>query len=269
MTGPGASSDEMHGFPFPGRAGRELNESLLDALLNGQSLPPDAPEQACAVAEMLASVAGPAGPCELAGEAAALSAFARSASPADTSPAAGWPTRRRLAWLPAAATGRLAAALLAVATGLGGAAAAYAGALPGPIQNFAHHMIGAPARRPAAPPALTKRHPSARQCAAYEHAKAHGSARAPAKGFAQLAKTPGGAAKIDAYCPAANPDGRPAPAHPGGHPGGAKARGHGNARGHGAGSPPGHGNGHAQANGHAKQKTPGSSNDNSNSGINT
>jgi hypothetical protein len=48
---------------------------------------------------------------------------------------------------------KLAAALAAGAIGLGGAAtAAYAGALPAPVQNFAHHTIGAPAPHPGTPP---------------------------------------------------------------------------------------------------------------------
>jgi len=63
-----------------------LDESVLDALLTGTSLPSDAPEQAHTVAEMLASLADPAVPGALAGEAAARRAFARAASPAGISP---------------------------------------------------------------------------------------------------------------------------------------------------------------------------------------
>ena len=140
-----ATPSKMPGFPFPSQPGCELGEPLLDALLDGRSLPPDAPEQACVVAEMLAGLAGPAEPGELAGEAAARFGYARSVSPVGVSPAARRPARQR-PWL-SAPRGGLAAGLVAAAVGLGGAAAAYAGALPGPIQDFAHQVIGAPPHR--------------------------------------------------------------------------------------------------------------------------
>ena len=41
-----ASPSEMPGFPYPGQPGCELGEPLLDALLEGRSLPPDAPGEA-------------------------------------------------------------------------------------------------------------------------------------------------------------------------------------------------------------------------------
>jgi hypothetical protein len=145
----------MSGFPFPGRPRRELDEPLLDAFLDERSLPLGAPEELRAVAELLAGLAGPAEPGQLAGEAAARSAFARRASPASVSPARpAWrkPSRRAV---PRSA--RVAAALVVAAIGLGGtAAAAYAGELPGPIQDFAHHAIGAPPAHHAGHP---KPHP--------------------------------------------------------------------------------------------------------------
>jgi hypothetical protein len=145
MSGPGASSGDMPEQPFPGRPSPEPDEPLLDMLLTGQPLPPGAPEQLHEVAGMLASLADPAGPGELAGEAAARSAFARAAAPVTVSPLARPSTRRRPAWLSTRVKARLAAALATVAVGLGGAAAAYSGVLPGPIQEFAHRLIGAPA----------------------------------------------------------------------------------------------------------------------------
>jgi hypothetical protein len=155
-----ASSSEMPGFPFPRQPGCELGEPLLDALLEGRSLPPDAPGEARAVAQMLADLAGPAEPGELAGEAAARSVLARSGPPARSEPPVRvrTPVRvgpgarlapRRRSW--AARWARPAAALIAATVGLGGTAAAYAGALPGPIQNFAHHAIGAPPTHGAGP----------------------------------------------------------------------------------------------------------------------
>lgn len=201
MSGPDATSAEMPGFPFLRRPAMPLDESVLDALLTGQSLPPDAPEQARTVAHMLASLADPAVPGALAGEADARRAFAGAASLASASPATrrrAWRRPRRFA---ASLTRKLAAALIAVTVGLGGAAAAaYAGALPAPIQDLAHDAIGAPgAHRP--PPDAPEIHRAVSgQCAAYERAKNHGGSVAVATEFARLASAAGGAGKIDAYC---------------------------------------------------------------------
>ena len=148
MSGSDASSGEMHGFLFPGT---ELDEPLLDIILNGQSLPPDAPEQVRALAEMLAALSSPAGPGELAGKEEARSAFARAIPRAGVSPVAR-PARRSQSLLTVPRSTRLAAALVAAAVGLGGTAAAYAGVLPSPIQDLAHHTIHAPAARPARHP---------------------------------------------------------------------------------------------------------------------
>jgi hypothetical protein len=152
MSGSDASSPEMPGFPLSRRPAMPLDESVLDALLTGRSLPPDAPCQARAVADMLASLADPAVPGALAGEAAARRAFARAASPASTSRAGGQHRRQAPRRLPAALTTRLAAAAMACIVALGGvAAAAYAGALPAAIQDFAHRVIDAPAAQHHAP----------------------------------------------------------------------------------------------------------------------
>jgi len=213
MSAPGASSGEMPELPLPGRFGRELDEPLLEMLLTGQPLPPDAPEQLHEVAGVFASLTGPAGPGELVGEAAAQSAFARVARPVGVSPVARPSTRRRPPWRHTRVNARLAAALAAAAVGLGGAAAAYAGALPGPIQDFAHHVIGAPAARHAP----GGRQAAYRLCSAYERAAAHGGASArAAAAFQKLAKAAGGAGKIEAYCAAVGrpglvPVGRPKP----------------------------------------------------------
>jgi hypothetical protein len=213
MSWPGASDDEMPGFPFPDRLAPELGEPLLDTVLNRQTLPPDAPEQLQAVAGMLASLAGPAAPGELAGEAAARCAFARTVSAAHVSAAGRSPARRRLSGLPGRLTARLAAVLIAAAAGLGGVAGAYAGVLPGPVQDFAHHAIGAPAARhkPDHPPAG---HRAAGQlCTSFDH----GTPRARAAASRDLAKAAGGPGRIGAYCAAAGEPGPPAAAHPDGN----------------------------------------------------
>lgn len=130
-------------LPRPGQP-RELDESWLDMILNGQSLPPDAPQEMHALAEALADVAGPAEAGNLPGEGTARFAFTRRrASPAGVSPAAR-PAKPRRSRLSALLSTRLAVVLVAAAVVLGCTAAVYAGVLPGPVQDFAHRVIGAP-----------------------------------------------------------------------------------------------------------------------------
>lgn len=203
MSGPDASSPEMPGFPFFRRPAMPLDESVLDALLTGQFLPPDAPEQARTVQHMLASLADPAVPGALAGEAGARRAFVRAASLVSASPATRRRALRRPRRFAASLTSKLAAGLAAVIVGAGGAAAAaYAGALPAPIQDLAHDAIGAPPARQPAPNAPEVHGAVSGQCAAYQRAKKHGGSAAAAAEFAKLASAAGGAGKIDAYCAA-------------------------------------------------------------------
>jgi hypothetical protein len=118
-------------------------------------LPPDAPQPMHDLARMLAALAGPAEPGELAGEAAMRAAFSRAASPASISPAARQPGRRRRARRarrPARSRARLATALVAAAAGLGSVFAAYTDVLPSPIQQLAHVAVAAPAPHSAGPP---------------------------------------------------------------------------------------------------------------------
>jgi hypothetical protein len=135
---------EMPGF-FPGRPGGEYGEPLLDMILERCPIPPGAPPEVHGLAHVLAAAAGPAEPGELTGEAVALAAFTRIGSPAGISPAVPRSARRSGPEWRARGRLSLAAALTAVAAGLGSTAAAYAGVLPGPIQHFAHEYIGAPA----------------------------------------------------------------------------------------------------------------------------
>jgi hypothetical protein len=135
--------DEMPGF-FPGRPGGEHDEPLLDMLLERSPIPPGAPPEMHDLARLLAAAAGPAESGDLAGEDAARAAFRRLRSPAGVSHAAPRSARHRLTARPARGRLPLAAALAVVAAGLGSATAAYAGALPSPIQHIAHEYIGAP-----------------------------------------------------------------------------------------------------------------------------
>jgi hypothetical protein len=150
MSGQDATPGEMPGFPFTGRPGSELDE-LLDMILNGQSLPPDAPGEIHDLAETLAGLDGPGEPDELAGEAAVVRfALARKVSPAGVSPAR--PARQKPPRRTVPRSTRVAAALVVAAIPLSGTAAAYTGVLPGPVQDFAHHVIHAPpAHRPGHP----------------------------------------------------------------------------------------------------------------------
>jgi hypothetical protein len=138
----------MPGFPFPGRPGGEHDEPLLDMIIARRVLPPDAPQPMHDLARMLAALAGPAEPGELAGEAAVRAAFSRAASPASISPAARQPGRRRRARRPARSRARLATVLLVAAAGLGSVFAAYSGVLPSPI----HATVAAPAAHGSAVP---------------------------------------------------------------------------------------------------------------------
>ena len=133
----------MPGF-FPGRPGGEHDEPLLDMILERRPIPPGAPPEFHGLARMLAAVAGPAEPGDLAGQNAAHAAFTRLASRPGTSHAALRSARRSLSERPARGRLPLAAALAVAAAGLGSTAAAFVGVLPRPIQHFAHDTIGAP-----------------------------------------------------------------------------------------------------------------------------
>jgi hypothetical protein len=146
----------MPGFPFPGRPGGEHDEPLLDMIIARRALPPDAPQPMHDLAQMLAALAGPAEPGELAGEAAVRAAFNRAASPAGVSSAARRPVRHRRPRRsrgPARSRVRLATVMVAAAAGLGSVFAASIDVLPSPVQRFAHE-VGAPAPLTSPPAAL-------------------------------------------------------------------------------------------------------------------
>jgi hypothetical protein len=138
----------MPGFPFPGRPGGEHDEPLLDMIIARRALPPDAPQAMHDLERMLAALAGPAEPGELAGEAAVRAAFSRAASPAGVSSAARRPVRHRRARRSRERNRsrvRLATVMVAAAAGLGSVLAAYIDVLPSPIQQLAHEAVAAPA----------------------------------------------------------------------------------------------------------------------------
>lgn len=248
MTERDASSDEMPGFTLPGRLRRERDDYVLDMILDGRSLPPDAPRDLQDLAQLLACLADPAEPGSLAGEADARSAFARAVPPVSISPAPGkgvptdsMPTDGVPAdglatdGVPAAVAARVAAprrsgprrvrlagVLAAVATVLASAtAAAYADVLPGPVQEFAHRTIGAPPAPAApAPPVPTppgRAHSGGHQADAGEHhgqagsRAPHGTARHSGRGHSDHPARPGHSGKPGHGGKPGHP---PHPAHP-------------------------------------------------------
>jgi hypothetical protein len=229
----------MPNLPWPShREAPETGDASLAALLAAADLPAGSPPELQPLSEVLAALrAEPAGE-ELAGEHAALAEFrSRVGVPVPISRS----RHRRHPLLTSLLSGKAAAAA-AAAISLAGVAttAAFAGALPAPAQQFAHHMIGAPAADHSQP---TGTHPTATAtpvgpnatgpaafglCTAYAHAKAHGTSKQQATAFRNLAAAAGGAANIAAYCAAVphpgassshtpHPTGPPS-SHPNGQP---------------------------------------------------
>jgi hypothetical protein len=202
----------MPSFPRSARrAGSALEDPALAARLEGSELPPGAAAQLWPVADMLAVLrAGPASD-ELTGLAAAQAEFRRRiARPAR--PHRSW--RLRPARLASLLGGKAAAAAVIAAIGLGGAgAAAYADALPGSWQQFAHRTIGAPDARQVGGGTRARpkpaAHPAREECAAY----LHDTAAKKGAALRDLAKAAGGAGKVATYC-AVVARARSAPARP-------------------------------------------------------
>ena len=220
-----------------------IGDASLAALLVGRELPPGSAPVLRPLAEALAELRGQPATDELEGETETLAAFrSQFGAPriAHREPARTPPRRRRLLLVKAAA---VAATLLS----LGGiATAAYARALPAPVQRLAHNIIGAPPpdTRPAFTPSsarpATTGNPAYGLCTAWVHAKAHGNRKQRAAAFDRLAAAAGGAGKVTAYCATAAPPGtspsllpQPSPApHGTGRPSGLPAP-------HGSGKPSG------------------------------
>lgn len=102
-----------------------------------------APQQA-ALRQVLAELSAPAEPGELDVEAAVLASFRSRVPPAAAAGRHSLPRRSLRRRFAPHARG-LAAGLAAITIVAGGAAAAYAGVLPAPLQNFAHRVFDAPA----------------------------------------------------------------------------------------------------------------------------
>lgn len=230
MSHPDGYGGEMPEFPYPRRGGeRPLPGVALDRLLAGElsDEEAEAAPEIGALAELLAAAAAPATARELAGETAAIAVFARAR---DTGGRPHTAARRR-SMLATFLSTKLAAAAAAGAIGFGGvAAAAYAGALPEPIQDFAHQTVGAPSadsdtagQGDAHKNGSADSHANAGSsgqavgpdatgpakyglCTAFAQEKAeNGKVDTKSVAFKALAEAAGGANKIDAYCADATP----------------------------------------------------------------
>jgi hypothetical protein len=148
-AGPDAAPDEMSRFRRAGQLSGEPDEPVLDLILDGASPCPAAPPELAGLPELLADLSAPAEPGELALEAAVLARFRSRARTAGAPGVPRAPVPRKAPWRGAPRSPKLAAGLVVAAIGLGGAAAAYAGVLPAPLQDFAHRTLEAPAARPA------------------------------------------------------------------------------------------------------------------------
>ena len=210
MTGDGVSGGDMPNLPWLSRPDvPPIGDASWAALLAGDDLPAGSPPELRPVSETLAALRGGPASDELAGEAAALAAF--RAGLGVSSPARR--PRRRLAVLSSLPARAAAAATVAVLSLGGLAAAAFAGALPSPLQTFAHTTFGAPAAaaRTGGSPSPSGPGPAGHAayglCTAWAHAKAHGTAGQRAVAFGNLAAAAGGAAKVTTYCATAAPPG--------------------------------------------------------------
>ncbi len=139
MSKSGGSPSEMPNLPR--LSTRQLPDAAsAEGLLAGRGVGPEAPVGQQALARLLEIAASPAIDWELAGEAAAVAAFARATSLAGCRSAGARPGT-----VPAfRSLARLALALTACVTALG-STAAVAGTLPAPVQELAHVTFGAPA----------------------------------------------------------------------------------------------------------------------------
>jgi hypothetical protein len=221
----------MPNFPWlSSQDAPEIEDASLAALLAGAEPAEGLAPELRPLADGLASLTARPADDELAGEAAALAEFCHRV---------GVPVRvsrsrpRRHPLLTPLLSARAAAAAAVAALSLGGfATAAFAGALPAPAQQFAHHTFGAPAARatqttgthpatagtPAGPDATG---PAAfGLCTAWAHAKAHGTSSQQAVAFRNLAAAAGGASNVAAYCAAVPHPGAPSShsSHPTGPP---------------------------------------------------
>jgi hypothetical protein len=180
------------------------------------------------VADVLAALRAQQADDELAGEGIAMVEFRLQFGTSARSPRRSPRRRRTLLTSPVSVKAAATAAVAVVSLGAATATAAFAGALPEPLQQFAHHAFGAPAphhsqqsgahhvhraRRAAPTGPNAQGHTAYGLCNAYEHAAAHGHAARKAVAFRNLVKAAGGADRVRAFCAAVPHPGNRASAH--------------------------------------------------------
>jgi hypothetical protein len=231
VSGSGVSDGDMSVFSSRHGGVPLVGDPAFDALLAGDPLADGAADGLRPAAEVIAALGEPPAPRELAAEASAIAVF-RSAGRRPAGLAGSGHRRPRL--LSALLSVRLGAAAAVAAVALGGAtAAAYAGALPAPVQKLAHDTLGAPPAhrvppahpaRPARPvtqpsPGGTESAPQ-RLCTAYARLKAQGSASQQAAALRILAAAAGGPRSVTSYCAAVTRRGTTPPGQAASHPAG-------------------------------------------------
>jgi hypothetical protein len=181
VTGPRRDGEASFSALFAdlASASSDLDEVAAGRLLAGLPTPPAASSAERALAQLLAAAAAPGSDAELASATSAAALLAGVAQRFQEGPGNGGRharlddeafTWRRPASSRPRGTARipvrhgLAAAVALGAVAAGGAAAAYTGSLPGPVQRMAHSGLGAPAPHPtirALSAALSPHHTSA------------------------------------------------------------------------------------------------------------
>lgn len=227
----------MPNFPWPARREASATEdAVLAALLAGKELATDTGAWLQPVADVLAALRAEPASDELAGLTVAQAEFRHRVGVSDQLSRS---RPRRPTLLKSILSAKAVAAAIAAVSLAGAATAAYAGALPDSLQQFAHHTIGAPAAHRAAGPTTrgtpvgpnATGHAAYGLCTAYRHATEHGTAAQKAVAFRNLVKAAGGAGSVAAFCatvhrpgpsasPSPHPTGRPSshPTHPTGGP---------------------------------------------------
>jgi hypothetical protein len=143
MTGRDVSEYDMPDFPWRAdRAVPPVGDGALDELLTARQPPQDAAAGLQPVAAVLAALRAGSADGEHAGHARALAEFRNTIG---ASRPAGRSRARRPALLRRRLSSKLALITAAAAVAVSGTAAAYVGALPGPLQRAAHDVIAAPA----------------------------------------------------------------------------------------------------------------------------
>ena len=134
------------------RARRSLDAASAEALLAGRGIPPGAPADQQALAQVLEIAAGPGSAQELAGEVAAAAVFVQVTTQAK-------PHR----------SARRALAVAACAVAVGGTAAVYATLAPAPHHKIAPVPFGVPAEHHTLPATTAPPRPPGRPTASPGH----------------------------------------------------------------------------------------------------